>query len=63
MKDELAPFEIKRYYDGELAWYHVVRDYAGQRNVIHSCFKTRDEAVKYRNSLNSTHAMDKLAIF
>jgi hypothetical protein len=63
MTDELAPYAVQRYYDGEAVWYHLVRDMAGQRKVIWECYETREDAVHERNRLNSAHAMDTLGIF
>ena len=50
--DYHVPYRVLRYYDGERAWFHVVRDKGFQRNVIFDCFPTRDEAEHERNRLN-----------
>ena len=62
--DELAPFQVLRYYDGEVRW--VLKDMRRPNKwmpQIVEIYDDKEAAEHERNRRNSAHALDTLGIF
>ena len=60
MTDKLAPYQIRRHFDGSEVIWLITKE--GDPRCAVDLFETREEAEAERNRLNSAYAMDALGI-
>ena len=62
MTTKLAPYQIRRHFDGSEVIWLITKEGDPRRHCAVSLFETREEAEAERDRLNSAYAMDVLGI-
>ena len=63
MAIRLAPYRIRRFFDGDEVHWFVIKFIEQNNYEILGNFECKEDAEYERNRLNSAHAMDTIGIY